>query len=212
MSRRLARSSVALFLALLALLAVATPLAAEDAPVPTDSESVLEHLERTRQLFLEAIADLTPEQWSWKPAPDRWSVAECAEHITLSESFLRDFMRTAVTTPADPAVLAKSHGKSATILKFIVDRSQKFQAPEPINPTKQSEIRSRAAIERDFNFERGRTHELVASAGDLESFASVSPAFQEVDLAGLAYFLSGHTERHTLQIQEVKSSPGWPGR
>jgi hypothetical protein len=212
MRRRHARSSRLPLHALLVLLAIAAPVAAEDRPVSTDTQSVLDHLSRTRQLFLDAIAGLTPEQWSWKPAPERWSVAECAEHITLSEAFLRDLLRGAIATPADPAVLAKSHGKSATILKFIVDRSQKFQAPEPINPANKSEIRSRAAIERDFNFERGRTHELVAGAGDLESYATMSPAFQELDLAGLAYFLSGHTERHTLQIQEVKSSPGWPGR
>jgi hypothetical protein len=191
---------------------LAGPLAAEDSPVATDTQSVLDHLARSRQLFLAAIADLTPEQWSWKAAPDRWSVAECAEHITRSESFLRELLRGATTTPNDPAVLAKSHGKSATVLRFIVDRSQKFQAPEPINPTKAGEIRSPAEITRDFNFERGRTHELLASVGDLEGFAGMNPAFQELDLAGWAYFLSGHTERHTLQIEEVKASPGWPSR
>lgn len=197
-------------LAALVLGILAAPLLGQDTAVPTDSKSVLDHLARTREMFLASIANLTPEQWSYKPAPDRWSVAECAEHITLAESFIRDLARPATTSPTDPAILAKSHGKSAMVLKFIVDRSQKFQAPEPINPAKQGAVRSRAEIERDFNFERGRTHELVGSAGDLEARAVMHPAFQEMDLAAFFYFLSGHTERHTKQIEEVKASAGWP--
>jgi hypothetical protein len=31
-----------------------------------------------------------------------------------------------------------------------------------------------------------------------------------MDLAAFFYFLSGHTERHTKQIEEVKASAGWP--
>lgn len=208
-------SSVPLAAVALALLA-APHLRADDAPatapaVSSSQEAVLAHLDRTRSLFLASIEGLTPEQWSWKPAADRWSVAECAEHITRTEAFLRELTRAVVTSPGTAEELAASHGMSGTIVATIVDRSQRFQAPEPVNPTKQGEIRSREAILRDFNFERGRSYDLAASHADLEAFAKVHPALQKpVDLAGWLYFLSGHVERHTLQIDEVKATPGFP--
>jgi len=195
---------------------LAAPLAAEGttaaAPqVSASQEAVLAHLERTRTLFLDAIAGLTPEQWAWKPSPDRWSVAECAEHVTRTEAFLRDLTAGVVREPGTPAELAASHGRSGTLLAMIVDRSQRFQAPEPLNPEQQGEMRSQAAIVRDFNFERGRSYELAASHPDLEAYAKTHPAMQQpIDLAGWLYFLSGHVERHTKQIEEVKSTPGFP--
>ena len=177
----------------------------------TDSrQQLLDHLARTRQAFLESIAGLSEAQWGWKPAPEKWSIAECAEHITRSESFIRDAIRGSMATPTAPELLAKSHGKTETVLKFITDRSGKFQAPEPLNPMKQGAARSQAAVVTDFNFERGRTTEMAASVPDLTAFALMHPGFQELDLLGWLNFLSGHTERHTLQIAEVKATAGYP--
>jgi hypothetical protein len=205
-------------LATLALLILATPLAArQGAPAPAapevsaSREAVLAHLERTRGLFLDSIAGLTPEQWAWKPAPDRWSVAECAEHITRTEAFLRDLTSGVVREPGTAEELAASHGQSATILAMVTDRSQRFQAPEPLNPARQGEMRSREQIVRDFNFERGRSYELAAAHDDLEAYAKTHPALEKpLDLAGWIYFLSAHVERHTKQIEEVKATAGFP--
>jgi hypothetical protein len=201
-----------LFLFALFLAASSSLAAQETAPPPaTDTQALLDHLERTRARFLDSIAGLSEEQWRWKPAPERWSVAECAEHITRTEAFLRGFTVEMLATAPSPELLAKARGKSATVLAMIVDRSQRFQAPEPINPAKQGDVRSRAAIERDFNFERGRTYQVVAEVGEPETHAGMHAAFAELDLAGYVYFLSGHVERHTLQIDEVKASVGFPG-
>ena len=225
-------------LATIAAIAATGPLVAHDAPAPaaatasaapaaatsetsataatagsaaTDTAALLAHLERTRALFLASIAGLTPEQWSWKPAPERWSVAECAEHITRTEAFLRGLLVDNVQPTDDAALLAKARGKSDAVLAMIVDRTKRFQAPEPLNPASASQLRSRAEIERDYNFERGRTVQHVSTAGDPTASAASHVAFQELDLAGWVYFQSGHTERHTLQIEEVKASPGFPG-
>jgi hypothetical protein len=203
--------SVAPVLALAALALLAVPaLAAADEPAAADPRAdLLAHLERTQKLFLDSIAGLSEAQWSWKPAPDKWSVGECAEHITRTEPMLRGLIVKMLSEPTDPAVLEKSHGKVETILTFIVDRSSKVQAPEPLNPMKAGEVRARPAIERDFPFERGRSYE-IASTADLLGHAMMSPVSGEVDALGWLYFLSGHVERHTLQIEEVKATPGFP--
>ena len=48
-------------------------------------QALIEDLNHSRQIFLDAIADVkTAAQWNYKPAPDRWSVGEVAEHVVLA--------------------------------------------------------------------------------------------------------------------------------
>lgn len=176
-----------------------------------DRATLLADLERTRSLFLAAIDGLSEAQWNWRPAPDRWSVGECAEHITRTEAALRGAIAGVASGPVDAEMLAKSHGKVAAIREKLVDRSFKAQAPEPLNPMQAGDVRPAAAIVGDFNFERGRVYELATSA-DLLGRAAMNPVVGELDLLGWIYFLSGHVERHTLQIEEVKASEGYPAR
>lgn len=43
------------------------------------------YLTRTQDSLLQAIADLTDWQWHFKPAADRWSIAEILEHLVIVE-------------------------------------------------------------------------------------------------------------------------------
>ena len=99
-----------------------------------DRDKLVDHLKKTEAAFLKSIDGVSDAQWTWKAAPDRWSVAETAEHITKSEDLLRGMAEGTMKTPATPEVLAKTKGKEEVILKAIPDRSQKFKAPEPLVP------------------------------------------------------------------------------
>lgn len=190
----------------LAALTLALPAAAFD-PIDADRQALLEHLRRTRQLFTGAVAGLTPAQAAWKPAPERWSIAEVAEHLAASEDFIRDAIAGQLAAEATPEALAGA-AQDERVLTFIVDRSQKFQAPEPVQPT--GRWPSLGAAMDHFGVARAETIELVRGARGLRKHAREHPAFGNLDAVGWVYFLSGHTERHTLQIEEIKASPGFP--
>ena len=49
-----------------------------------ERDSLVQHLEQTRQAFLQSISGLSDAQWTFKAGPDRWSIAEVAEHIAIS--------------------------------------------------------------------------------------------------------------------------------
>src|SRR5438093_9739294 len=51
-----------------------------------DRDSLLKHLQQTRQAFLDSISGLSDAQWTFREGPDRWSIAEVAEHIAISET------------------------------------------------------------------------------------------------------------------------------
>ena len=52
----------------------------------------------TRAKFLKSIDGLTEAQWTFKPAPDRWSIAEVAEHIGISEGTILGLVQTQMLT------------------------------------------------------------------------------------------------------------------
>src|SRR5688500_7954473 len=119
---------------IIALLATASLNAA--APISqSDRDALIKDLEQSRAAFLAAIADVTTEaQWNYKPAPDRWSVGECAAHIIAVEEYFRQNIATALKSPALPAAQQSTAGDAAMV-KMIRDRSQRFTAPAGLEPT-----------------------------------------------------------------------------
>ena len=196
---------IALPLALITL-AVALPATAFD-PIDTDRRALLDHLAHSRALFTKSVAGLTPEQVAWKPAEDRWSVGEVAEHLAISEDVIRGMFSATLATEATAEQL-EGAVKDDQVKTMIVDRSQKFEAPEQVRPA--SRWASLEAAMAHFEESRAKTVALVRDAGDLRAHAAEHPAFGNLDAIGWTYFLSGHTERHTLQIEEIKAAAGFP--
>ncbi len=175
-----------------------------------DRDKLVDHLKKTEGAFLKSIDGVSDAQWKWKAAPDRWSVAEAAEHITKSEDLLRGMAEGTLKTPATPEILAKTKGKEEMILKTIPDRSQKFKAPEPLVP--QGSFASKAALIDAFKAARAKTLALAGGTTDLRAHAATGLPMGEMDTYQTILFLSAHTERHTKQIDEVKATAGYPAK
>src|SRR5947208_3358954 len=62
--------------------------AADPHMTPQERTQLVQYLKDSQKEFLAAVLNLSDEQWKWKPAPERWSVGECAEHILLAEGLL----------------------------------------------------------------------------------------------------------------------------
>lgn len=199
------RLSVSVLICLFAVSAFATDPV--PTPAPADKAALIKELRRTEARLLEAVSGLTDAQWNYKPAPDRWSIAECTEHIAAAESFIRKMIADAAKTPLADDVRATAM-KDDMIKKGLVDRTQKFKAPEPLMPT--NRFGNAAAALETFKKERAETIKLVQDAADLRANGSKNFAFGDLDAYGWVLFLSGHSERHTLQAEEVKASEGFP--
>ncbi|MBI3483785.1 MAG: DinB family protein [Acidobacteria bacterium] len=95
---------ILLFVAGVLLLAMAAVSPAEAQTLSkTERDRLVNHLKNTRKALEKETKGLTPEQWNFKAGPDRWSVAECLEHITLSEDWIFNTVSDKVMkTPAQP--------------------------------------------------------------------------------------------------------------
>ncbi len=190
---------------LLAALAAIAPL--YGAKGGDDTNALLDHLSRSSKAFLAEVSGLTEAQWNFKSSPDRWSIAECAEHIALSEDFLRDTVEKKILT-APPGNQSPEDRRQldAKVVRMVTDRSSKFKAPEPVAPT--STLAPKAALAH-FKQSRKKTANLARRPG-LRDHSGPHPAFKEIDAHQWLLFLSGHTDRHTAQILEVKADPRFP--
>src|SRR5580700_5580660 len=102
----------------------------------TDSERdfALSHLYASEKMFLVPVDRLTA-QLNFRAAPNRWSIAECAEHIALAEDFIFGFVTGHVMKSAAFPDHKPSDADDQKVIAATVDRSKKFTAPEPIQPS-----------------------------------------------------------------------------
>jgi hypothetical protein len=181
--------------------------AAGESMTAAEREALLAQLERTNAMLLSAVEGLTPEQWNFKPAPDRWSIADNVEHLVLAESMLRDMTNQAMQEAASAEKLADAR-KDEMILTRVVDRTTKVKTFEPLEPT--GRWASQAEAVEAFKKERKLTKKLAKEGGDLRAFVMDHPVVKDLDAYGNLIFASAHTERHIQQINEVKASDGYP--
>jgi hypothetical protein len=198
------------FCLLLSLAALAS-LAVVSAQTLTQGERdrALSELYASRKQFLDSVAGLTEAQWNFKPAPGVWSIAECAEHIAVSEDLLLRSLPKIMQSPAEPQKRAEVKGKDELVLKGTVDRSQKFQAPAILVPTHRWPTQT--ALIDHFKESRDRTLDYVRSTSDdLRDHFMEHPVFKTLDAYQFILLMSAHSQRHTLQLNEVKQATGFP--
>jgi hypothetical protein len=90
-----------------------------------------------------------------------------------------------------------------------LDRSNKAQAPEPAKPT--GRFATSAEALSAFEKARAGTIEYVKTTGaDMRSHGA--PLFGGVmtDAYQMLVMIAAHTERHLLQLNEVKAAAGYP--
>jgi hypothetical protein len=188
----------------------AAPQAASSTLTAQERDAAIKQFETTRDNFLKSVAGLSPKQWTFKPAPDRWSVAEVAEHITVSEGTLLGLVQAQVMqSPADPAKREQVKGKDQLIMTKVPDRSHKAQAPEFLKPT--GRWATEADLVTEFETRRAATIEYIRTTNDdLRDHFFDHPVFGTLDGYQWLLLITTHSARHTAQIEEVKADPNFP--
>lgn len=188
---------------------VATAVAglAADTLSAEDRKSGLAYLEKTRAGVIAAVKGLSEAQLNFKPAPDRWSIAEVLEHLAAAEGALfglaEQAMKGAPRAAADDVKMI-----DGLILKAIPDRTKKASAPEPLIPKNRygSAKESLAAFEKA----RATTVAYLKHTPGLRDHVIDSPLGQKLDSYQWLIFNAAHSERHTKQMLEVKADANFP--
>lgn len=174
----------------------------------TDRERAVSYLSQTRENLLGATNGLSPEQLQFKPAPGRWSVAECLEHIVAVEHRVLDGIANALQQPADSAKRSAFDGRDDELLQVVTDRSNPCQAPEAIHPSNRW---PHDQLIPEFLAGRKRSIDVAGNADcHLRQHFFAHRAFGELDCCQWMLLVAAHGDRHRAQIEEVLAAPNFP--
>jgi hypothetical protein len=202
-------------LSILALAGLAVmPALAADGGALNDAERqfLIEQMEMSKKAFLASISGLSEAQWTFKPAPNVWSVQECAEHIVLSETFLFDTSQGILKTPAVPRPDKSNAAFDQVLAVGVQDRSHKATAPAPIDPAGKASTLTIASAVKQFTAKRDQNEEYVkTTTDDLRTHLAPGPVGL-MDAYQFLVLMATHTARHTEQIKEVQANANYPAK
>ena len=149
---------------------------------------------------LRAAVDRVPTSLlTVKPAPDRWSVAEVLEHLSIVEAgaLLRVKALIESAPLADGAVALTDLDRA-----WIRNRSRRITAPDRIQPTGTVSVEA-ALMALEWSREQLQSILTTAEGRDLSKVSQSHPALGLLDGYQWIAFIGGHEMRHALQIDEI---------
>lgn len=157
---------------------------------------------------IKAVEQLSDAQWNYKAAPDKWSVGQVSEHILKSEALLFGVVERTLTSPVNADWAAQTENKTELLEKGVLNREQKFQAPEPLQPVGNL---SRADFITQFKEARAKTIKYAEETSQpLKEHTADHPALKTLNGYQWLLLIPLHNQRHNLQIKEVQASADYP--
>jgi hypothetical protein len=194
--RRFAGSIIVL--ALSALTVAAEPL------TDGDRQRLLAHLDMTESWLVSEVTGLSDEQVRFHRAPDAWSIMDVVEHLAIAEPQYWQQLQESVK---QPAARDKSEATDAGILWYGIDRTNRQKTGEARVPTgKWKDISGSLGEFRKLR-ETMRSYARTTD-DDLRSRRLIDG---NMDVYQWFLMISSHSQRHILQIREIKADPRFPG-
>jgi DinB superfamily len=191
-------------LSLIILLALPA-LRLEAAPM-TDGERhrLLAHLEMTESWLVSEISGLSEEQLRFRPAPDTWNIMDVVEHLAIAEP---QYWKHLQDSTKRPETTDKTDATDAGILWYGIDRTDRQKTGEARVPKGRwnnikdslGEFRKLRATMRDY-----------ATTTD-DGLRSRRLIDGNMDVYQWFLMISTHSQRHVLQIREIKADSHFPG-
>ena len=179
-----------------------------DNTLPPWGKRLLKELDASDARAIALVKPLTPEQLNWKPAPEKWSVGQCLEHLAISIEVYLGPLADALAGPPSGTVdeIAPGWFGRWFIRNYIAPSAQtrSARAPKKITP-----VLSRvepAILERFLKGNRDM-RELVARAGgyNVNRLRFTNPFIPLIRFTvGTGFEItSKHEDRHLLQAEGV---------
>jgi len=173
-----------------------------------ERQKAVTELTKSRQLLVKTVKGLSESQWHFKPSEASWSVAECMEHLAISESSFANMMEEALKTPADPTKRNEVKITDDQLMGMIADRSNKVKTAKPFEPS--GKLGTHKDALKSFLAKRKKHIKYVKTTHDDLRHHYAQFPFGTVDALQTLLFISAHTERHVAQMQEVMGQKNFP--
>jgi hypothetical protein len=175
----------------------------------SDRKYLVDNLKRTRDLVIEETKNLSERQWTFKEAPDRWSINEVVEHLAIWELLLDREVSQALVAGPQPE-LTKNGKTDSSVLAFLMEEKPHitteytkpftFTVPTGLNSGKNNLAWFLKMRNESLNF-------LDSTKTDLRYYF-LRPGRGNVHQVYITIF--AHTDRHLRQIRKIKANANYP--
>jgi DinB superfamily len=186
-------------------LVLAAAVAALRAEGLTDLERqrLITHYEMTEAWLVSEVSGLTDAQLHFRPAPDAWHILDVVEHLAVAEP--QYWERVGASMKERPAA-EPSEATDAGILWYGIDRTNRTRTGEARVPTGRYGTVNQAL--GDFRALRGRILQYVKTTTEEPRAHRLLEG--NMDVYQWLLMISTHSQRHILQIREIKSNAAYP--
>jgi len=172
--------------------------------------SVLAALDESRGSLEQAVHDFDPDKRALRPAPDRWSVSEVLEHLSLVEASFTAWIASGIEKAKDSG-LGREAAERAPLPDAVrarfADRVNRRTAPERVQP--KGEMTAEEAWSAVLEVERRLKEVLVAADGlALNEVVVEHPSLGPFNVYQWVELMAAHRRRHVEQVREIAMALG----
>jgi len=191
-----------ILLALVLAAALPAPSAAQGMTAG-DRQRLVAHLEMTESWLQSELKGLSEAQLRFRMKPDSWSITDVVEHLSIAEP---QYWKQLTDSMKQPPKTEKLEATDAAILWYGIDRTNRTTTGEARVPTGKVST-AREPLDTFLKLRAAMREYAAKTTDDLRSRKLLEG---NMDVYQWFLMISSHSQRHILQIREIKGDPKYP--
>ncbi|MEZ5402545.1 MAG: DinB family protein [Bryobacteraceae bacterium] len=187
-----------------------------DGSLNPEIERLLYQLKVAREDGLGLIDGLSDEQANWSPGAGKWSMAQCFDHLNVTNRLFVQQFRAGVAEARQRGILGGGPYSYGFLSRWFLRQTEppvkrRFSAPKPFQPGPKRPI---VEIRNEWVRLHDELDEIFRSASgvDLARMRITSPAASFIKYSlGIGFWIqTAHDRRHVWQARQVRNLDGFP--
>jgi hypothetical protein len=169
-----------------------------------DRQRLVAHLEMTESWLASELKGLSADQLKFRMTPESWSIADVVEHLEIAEP---QYWQRVLDSMKQPPNTEKLTATDTGILWYGIDRTNRNKTGEARVPKGKNDAAASVAA-----FRKLRATIMDYAKNTQEDLRSRKLLEGNMDVYQWALMISTHSQRHILQIREIKANAGYPAK
>jgi hypothetical protein len=189
---------------ILAVALLAPTIAAAGPLTPGERQRLIAHLEMTEDWLVGELDALSEAQLTFRMTPESWSIKDVVEHLAIAEPQYWTNLESSMKEPVKGGY--KPTATDEGMLWYGIDRTNRQRTGEARVPKGQFATAKDALA----SFRKLRAKMLATAKDSQDDFRARPFMGGGQDVYQWFLMISTHSQRHILQIREIKAHAGYP--
>ena len=187
-----------------------------DRTINAEIERLVYQVKVIRQEADGLLWGLNDDQLNWSPGGGRWSMAQCFDHLNVSNQLFIKELEKAIRDGRAAGRLSQGPFAYGFLSRWFYRKMQppvkaRFRAPKSMEPAPR---RTLAEVTAQWEATHNRLDDLINDANglDLVAIKVTSPAASYIRYSlGMGFWIqTAHDRRHLWQARQVRNDTGFP--